>query len=81
MILRRDHPGREVPPSSLREAAGLAALASYAGQATTVTVLVALVADVRRIRGAAAGRVAVANVLETLRVRPDAALERLRVGP
>jgi len=81
VILRRDHPGREVPPSSLREAAGLAALASYAGQATTVTVLVALVADVRRIRGAAAGRVAVANVLETLRVRPDAALERLRVGP
>lgn len=81
VIVRRDHPGREVPPGSLREAAGLAALASYAGQATTATVLVALVADVRRIRGAATGRVAVTNVLETVRVRPDPALENLRIGP
>ena len=81
MIVRRDHPGREVPRRSLLEAAGLAALASYAGQATTATVLVALVADVRRIRGAAAGRVAVTSVLETLRVRPAPELEKLRETP
>jgi len=81
VIVRRDHPGREVPRRSLLEAAGLAALASYAGQATTATVLVALVADVRRIRGAAAGRVAVTSVLETLRVRPAPELEKLRETP
>lgn len=78
VIVRRDHPGREVPQRSLLEAGGLAALSSYACGATTATVLVALVADVRRIKGAAAGRVAVDAVRETLRVRPEPELENLR---
>jgi len=78
VILRRDHPGREVPRRSLEEAAGLAALASYASGAGAADVLVAKVGDVRRIKGAATGRVSVATVLETVRVTLDHALESLR---
>lgn len=81
VILRRDHPGREVPRRSLEEAAGLALLASYAARATAADVLVALVADVRRIKGAAAGRVSVAAVLETVRAVPAPELENLRETP
>ena len=81
VILRRDHPGRDVPRASLIEAAGLAALASFAAKAATAEVLVALVADVRRIKGAAAGKVAVSAVLETVRVRPAPELEKLRDTP
>ena len=78
VILRRDHPGREVPRQSLLEAAGLATLASFAGKAGGADVMLAKVADVRRIKGAATGRVTVANLLETLRVAPDPRLETLR---
>ncbi|EFL52130.1 protein of unknown function DUF814 [Solidesulfovibrio fructosivorans JJ]] len=78
VVLRRDHPGREVPRQSLLEAAGLAALASFAGKAGAADVMLAKVADVRRIKGAATGRVTVANLLETLRVAPDPQLEMLR---
>jgi len=78
VILRRDHPGREVPRRSLLEAAGLAALASFAGKAGAADVMLAKVADVRRVKGAATGRVIVNNLLETLRVAPDPHLEILR---
>ncbi len=78
VIVRRDHPGRDVPRQSLEEAAGLAALASYASGAAKADVLVARVADVRRIKGAAMGRVSVEAVLMTLRVALDPALEKLR---
>lgn len=78
VILRRDHPGREVPRRSLLEAAGLAALASYAGRAGAAEVLVALVGDVRRFKGAAVGRVSVGAVLETVRVSFTPDLENLR---
>lgn len=78
VIVRRDHPGREVPRQSLLEAAGLAALASFAAKAASAEVMLARVADVRRIKGAATGKVTVAGLLETLRVRPDPQLELLR---
>jgi len=78
VILRRDHPGREVPRRSIEEAAGLAALASYAAAAGAADVHMARVADVRRIKGAAAGMVSVAAVLETVRANADPALEKLR---
>lgn len=78
VVLRRDHPGREVPRQSLVEAAGLAALASFAAAAGTVEVMTARVADVRRIKGAATGLVSV-GAMETLRVAADPKLEGLRV--
>ncbi|EHJ46057.1 protein of unknown function DUF814 [Solidesulfovibrio carbinoliphilus subsp. oakridgensis] len=78
VILRRDHPGREVPRQSLLEAAGLAALSSFAAASGAADVMMARVADVRRVKGAAAGQVSVATVLETLRVAPDPRLEGLR---
>jgi hypothetical protein len=81
VILRRDHPGREVPRRSLLEAAGLAALASYAAKAGSAEVLVARVGDVRRIKGAAAGRVSVDAVLETVRAPVSPELEMLRETP
>ena len=78
VILRRDHPGREVPRKSLEEAAGLAALSSYAAASGSADVHVARVADVRRIKGASAGMVSVSAVLETVRAKADPALELLR---
>lgn len=78
VILRRDHPGREVPRQSLLEAAGLAALASFAAGAGTADVWMARVGDVRRIKGAAPGQVTVSRMLETLRAAVDPALEKLR---
>jgi len=78
VILRRDHPGQEVPRPSLVQAAGLAALASFASGAGNADVLMARAVDVRRIKGAAEGLVSVAAVLETLRVAVDPELESLR---
>lgn len=78
VILRRDHPGREVPRRSIEEAAGLAALASFAAGAGTADVWMARVADVRRVKGAAAGQVTVSHLLETVRATVDPALEKLR---
>ncbi|WP_428568768.1 MAG: NFACT RNA binding domain-containing protein [Solidesulfovibrio sp. DCME] len=77
VILRRDHPRREVPRESLLQAAGLAGLASFAAGAGAAEVMVARVADVRPIRGAAAGKVAVAALQETVRVDLDPRLEEL----
>lgn len=78
VILRRDHPGRDVPRRSLEEAAGLAALASYAAGAGTADVWLARVGDVRRVKGGAPGQVTVTRMLETLRAAVDPALENLR---
>ncbi|WP_029460126.1 NFACT RNA binding domain-containing protein [Solidesulfovibrio alcoholivorans] len=78
VILRRDHPRREVPRESLLQAAGLAALASFASGAGAAEVMLAKAGDVRRIKGAATGKVAVGALLETLRVDVDPALENLR---
>jgi hypothetical protein len=78
VIVRRDHPGREVPRKSLEEAAGLAALASVAAGAGTADVWMARVGDIRRIKGAAPGQVTVSRILETLRAAVDPALEKLR---
>lgn len=73
VILRRDHPGRDVPRSSLIQAATLAALASWRSGDAKADVLVALVKDVRRGKGFAPGQVQVDTVLLTLRVdlRPE----------
>lgn len=78
VILRRDHPRREVPRESLLQAAGLAALASYAAGAGHAEVMLARVADVRRTKGAATGLVTIGALLETLRVAVDPGLETLR---
>lgn len=78
VIVRRDHPGREVPRRSLEQAAGLAVMASYAAGAGAADVLVALVADVRRVKGAAAGRVNVTEVVCTIRGVASPELETLR---
>lgn len=78
VILRRDHPGHEVPRQSLEEAAGLAALASCAAGAGTADVWLARVGDVRRVKGGAPGQVTVSRMLETLRAAVDPALESLR---
>lgn len=77
VILRRDHPRREVPRTSLLQAAGLAALASFASGAGAAEVMVGRVADVRPIKGAPAGKVAVTALVETVRVDVDPRLEEM----
>ncbi|MEF3697333.1 NFACT RNA binding domain-containing protein [Desulfolutivibrio sp.] len=76
VILRRDHPGREVPRQSLIEAATLAALASWRAGDAKALVLMALVRDVRRGKGFAPGQVQVEKLAETLAVNLDPELEK-----
>lgn len=80
VVLKRDHPGQEVPERSMREAAIIAGLASgYAGEAKA-DVFCALIKDVRKIKGAALGLVRVDEVRQTLRVDLDPDLpERLKL--
>ncbi|MBF0512573.1 MAG: DUF814 domain-containing protein [Desulfovibrionaceae bacterium] len=79
VILKRDHPGVDFPRRAVEEAAALAALAGWEQSAAKARVVCALVKDVRHIKGAALGAVAVDKVLESLLVAPDPTLEtRLR---
>jgi len=75
VILRRDHPGQEVPRKSLIQAATLAALASWRAGDAKAEVLMALVGDVRRGKGFAPGQVQVDRLVETLAVNLDPELE------
>ncbi|MBG0776694.1 MAG: DUF814 domain-containing protein [Desulfovibrionaceae bacterium] len=80
LILKRDHPGQEVPRRTLEQAAVLAALKSWQDGSAKGRVMCALVKDVRKIKGAPQGAVHVDRVLHSLRVDMDPALEeRLRV--
>lgn len=72
VILRRDHPDQEVPERSLLEAATLCALKSWRKGDSRADVLLAKVKDVRKIKGAAIGSVAVDEVERVLRVELDA---------
>jgi predicted ribosome quality control (RQC) complex YloA/Tae2 family protein len=79
VVLKRDHPGLAVPEQSLRQAAAIAGLYSGYGASDTAEVICALVRDVRKVKGAALGQVAVDKEFASLRVRPDEALaERLK---
>lgn len=81
VILRRDHPDQEVPEQSLVEAAVLCALKSYRKDDAKADVLLARVKDVRKVKGAAIGSVAVDEVERVLRVDLDPGLEaRLAVA-
>ena len=76
VILRRDYPDQPVPEQSLLEAAGLCALKSYRKDDAKAEVLLARVRDVRKVKGAAMGSVAVDQVERTLLVALDQGLEK-----
>ncbi len=76
VILKRDHPGQEVPETSLREAAVICGLKSWRSEDGRADVMCALVKDVRKIKGAALGQVAVDSVLTTVRVDLDPEIEK-----
>lgn len=76
VILRRDYPDQPVPEQSLLEAAGLCALKSWRKDDAKAEVLLARVKDVRKIKGAAIGSVAVDQVERTLLVTLDPTLEQ-----
>lgn len=76
VILRRDYPDQHVPEQSLLEAAGLCALKSWRKDDAKAEVLLARVKDVRKIKGAAIGSVAVDEVERTLLVTLDPTLEQ-----
>ncbi len=75
VILKRDHPGQEVPERTFEEAAALAALKSYRTNDSKADVMCALVKDVRKVKGWAHGQVAVDNVMRTVHVNVDSSLE------
>ena len=82
VILKRDYPDQPVPEQSLLEAATLCALKSWRKDDAHAEVLLARVKDVRKVKGAAIGSVAVDQVERTLVVTPDPAVEaRLAVAP
>ena len=72
VILKR----QPVPETSLREAAGLCALKSFRKDDAKAEVLCAKVRDVRKVKGAAIGSVAVDHVQCTLLVALDPTLEK-----
>jgi len=75
VILRRDYPDQPVPEQSLVEAATLCALKSWRKGDDRAEVLLAKVRDVRKVKGAAIGSVAVDQVERTLVVALDPTLE------
>lgn len=75
VILRRDYPDQPVPEQSLLEAAGLCALKSWRKDDAKAEVMLARVKDVRKVKGAAIGSVAVDEMERMLLVRLDAGLE------
>lgn len=79
VILRRDHPGQEVPESSLRQAATLCANKSWRKEDAQADVMYALVKDVRKVKGFAHGQVVVDETIGVVRAETDPELEqRLR---
>lgn len=75
VILKRDHPGQNVPETSLTQAAILCGLKSYRKDDGKADVMYALVKDVRKVKGFNLGQVAVDRKLGTLRVDLDPSLE------
>lgn len=75
VILKRDFPDQQVPEASLLEAAGLCALKSFRKDDVKAEVFCAKVRDVRKVKGAAIGSVAVDQVERTLLVSLDPSLE------
>jgi len=76
VVLKRDHPGLAVPGQSLMQAAAIAGLHSGYGASDMAEVICALVRDVRKVKGAALGQVAVDKEFASLRVQPDEALAK-----
>ena len=80
VIIKRDFPKQDVPETTILEAAALAALASHLKLADRGDVLLCLVQDIRTIKGASLGLVAVDKVLRVVRPRIEAGLDtRLRL--
>lgn len=75
IILKRDHPGQDVPETSLVQAAVLCGLKSYRKDDGKADVMYALIKDVRKVKGFNLGQVAVDRKLGTLRVDLDPSLE------
>nr|WP_321257498.1 NFACT RNA binding domain-containing protein [uncultured Pseudodesulfovibrio sp.] len=75
VILKRDHPGQDVPENTLNEAAILCGLKSYRKDDDKADVMYALVKDVRKVKGFNLGQVAVDKKIGTLRVELDPTLE------
>lgn len=75
VILKRDHPGHDVPETTLIEAAILCGLKSYRKDDGKADIMYALVKDVRKVKGYAHGQVAVDKKLATIRVELDSKLE------
>ncbi|WP_027180423.1 NFACT RNA binding domain-containing protein [Maridesulfovibrio bastinii] len=75
VILKRDHPGHDVPQRTLEEAAVLAALKSYRSADSKAEVICALVKDIRKIKGASHGLVTVDNEIARLNIEIDPELD------
>lgn len=75
VILKRDHPGQDVPETTLEQAAILCGLKSYRRNDGKADIMYALVKNIRKVKGYNLGQVAVDEKIGTLRVALDPALE------
>ena len=79
VIIKRDHPGQDVPQATLIQAAVLAGLSSWRAGDSKANVLYAQAREVRKMKGAALGQVRLDSA-KTLLVDLDPSLEeRLRI--
>ncbi|MFP4072149.1 MAG: NFACT RNA binding domain-containing protein [Desulfovibrionales bacterium] len=76
LLLKRDHPGQEVPERSLQEAASIAGLFSYFKNERRARVICAEVRHVRTIKGAPPGEVRVDQIVQVFDVSLDEELEQ-----
>ncbi len=74
-IIRRHFSGQEIPETTLREAASLAAVKSWQKDNPTAQILCAEVRYVKPMRGAALGTVRIDKVLQSFRVDIEADIE------
>jgi hypothetical protein len=76
VILKRDYPDQPVPERTVMEAATLCAVRSWRKDDSRAEVMVAKVRDVRKVKGAALGSVAVDQVERTVVVDVDPGIEQ-----
>lgn len=80
VVIRRPHPGHEIPERTLDEAGALAASKSWLRDSETASVMYAEMRHVRATRGGAPGKVTIDRILMTRLVTVEPAVEERLCG-
>lgn len=80
VLIKRDHPGQHIPERTLLEAAAIAGLASWQAGDAKARVMYAPAGEVRKIKGAALGRVRLDSAASTVAAIDPEIEDRLRIS-